>query len=182
MPSSGKLATALVAAMSLQPGSAMRTVSQLSAACAVPRLRARQPAPTTNPVRKPVDNLVDNSFITSPWNWFFGLLIHRLGRLWKARLALEVIKVDVVAHVLLTGISERLVVPALEGAQGQRLGYEAAPTLAGQYLVVYDRNIPFAACLTEKGGEQRLVLGRLAEFFQLERVLLGVVQQARVLL
>jgi hypothetical protein len=49
----------------------------------------------------------------------------------KPRPALQVIKVDVVAHVLLAGINEGLVVPGGAFALGQSFAYQATPALAG---------------------------------------------------
>ena len=93
---------ALVAAMSLQPGSAIFTVSQLCSAKAEALLNAIRPTVTA------VDNL----------RMDFPLTLLVLAGLWITGLALQIIKVDVVAHVLLTGIDQRLVIPALQLADG----------------------------------------------------------------
>jgi hypothetical protein len=62
-------------------------------------------------------------------------LLNPGGGLWITCLALEVVEIDVVAHVLLAGVHQRLVVPALQLADGQRLGHQAAAALAGQHLL-----------------------------------------------
>ncbi|MCY1398572.1 hypothetical protein D9M71_136070 [compost metagenome] len=79
-----------------------------------------------------------------------------------------------VTHVLLTGVHQRLVIPALELAEGQRLGHEASAPLAGEHLLVNRRNVPFGPRFGEKIVEQLAMLRRMTEFFQFARVILYV--------
>ena len=81
-----------------------------------------------------------------------------------------------VAHVLLTGVHQRLVIPALQLALGQRLVDQAATALTGEHLLVDRRDVPFGPRLKQKGGKQRPMLRRLAEFFLLARVVVYVEQ------
>ncbi|MOA16247.1 hypothetical protein D3C78_1364500 [compost metagenome] len=86
-----------------------------------------------------------------------------------------------VTHVLLAGVHQRLVIPALEFAQGQRLGDETAAPLAGEHLLMNGRDVPLGTRLGEKFGEQGLMLRGLAEIFQLLGIIANVEQQARVI-
>src|SRR3990167_7534108 len=134
MPSSRKPVMALVAAMSLQPGSAIFTVSQPFSANADALPRARNPTVST------VDNFCMD----------FPLTLLVLAGLWITCFALQIIKVDVVAHVLLTGVHQGLVIPALQLADGQRLGDKTPTALAREHLLVDRRDIPFGACFSEE--------------------------------
>ena len=83
-----------------------------------------------------------------------GNLTSVLAGLWKTCLALQIVEVDMVAHVLLTGVYQWLVVPALQLALGQRFEYQAATALAGEHLLVDRRDVPFGPRLTQKRLEQ----------------------------
>lgn len=85
-----------------------------------------------------------------------------------------------VAHVLLTGVHQWLVVPALQLAEGQRLGHEPPAPLAGEHLLVNRRDVPFGPRFGEKIVEQLAMLRRMAEFFLFARVVAYVEEQARV--
>ena len=78
-----------------------------------------------------------------------------------------------VAHVLLTGVHQWLVIPALQLADGQGIGDETPASLAREHLLVNRRNIPFGPCFGEKIVEQLAMLRRLAEFFQFPRVIVS---------
>jgi hypothetical protein len=64
-----------------------------------------------------------------------------------------------VAHVLLTGVYQRLVIPTLQLADCQRLGDKTSTTLAGEHLVVYRRYIPFGPSFSQEISEQLLMSG-----------------------
>src|SRR3989338_6354268 len=166
MPSSRKAVMPLVTAISLQPGSASLTVLQLWSAWAGTALSASQLAPASS--------IAGRLFIALPLCPVVLIVAVGLAGLWKARLAFEVVEVDVVAHVLLAGVDQRLVIPALERAQGQGLGDETPSALAGEYLLIKGRQGPFGPCLGQECGEQRLVPGALAEFMDLVWILAGV--------
>ncbi len=63
-----------------------------------------------------------------------------------------------VAHVLLTGVYHRLVVPALQRSEGQGIGDEAPAPLAGEHLLVDRRDIPFRPGFGQEVVEQLLVV------------------------
>src|SRR5450830_1511010 len=102
----------------------------------------------------------------------FTLLV--LAGLWITGFAFQIIEVDVVAHVLLTGVHQRLVIPALQLADSQGFGDETPAPLTGEHLLVNRRNVPFGPRLGEKIVKQRPVLRRLAEFFLFTRVVMYV--------
>ena len=85
-----------------------------------------------------------------------------------------------IAHVLLAGIDEGLVIPAgpLALLQGRR--DEAPPPLAGQYLAVQARQIPALANLGLEAGEQLGVIGAGGQVLALQRIVLQIEQQRRV--
>src|SRR5471032_424826 len=136
MPFNRKPVIALVAAISLQPGSAIFTVSQPVSAYALALLSTNMPSATVN------------------FCMAFPLSLLVLAGLWVTCLALQVVEVDVVAHVLLTGVHQWLVIPALQLALGQRLKHQAATALAGEHLLVDRRDVPFGPRLTQKRLEQ----------------------------
>ena len=55
-----------------------------------------------------------------------------------------------VAHVLLTGVDQWLVIPALQLALGQRLKHQASTALAGEHLLVDRRDVPFGPRFTRR--------------------------------
>ena len=79
-----------------------------------------------------------------------------------------------VAHVLLTGVHQRLVIPALQLADGQRIGDETPAPLAREHLLVNRRDVPFGPRFGEKIVEQLAMLRRLAEFFLFARVIVYI--------
>ena len=81
-----------------------------------------------------------------------------------------------VAHVLLTGVHQWLVIPALQLALGQCFKHQTAAALAGEHLLVDRRDVPFGPRLVQEGCKQRLMLRRLAEFFLFTRVVVYVVE------
>ena len=62
-----------------------------------------------------------------------------------------------VAHVLLTGVHQWLVIPALQLALGQCFKHQATAALAGEHLLVDRRDVPFGPRLLQKRLEQRPV-------------------------
>ncbi|MNY24229.1 hypothetical protein D3C86_1579320 [compost metagenome] len=104
----------------------------------------------------------------------FPLTLLVLAGLWITCFTFQIVEVDVVAHVLLTGVHQRLVIPALQLAEGQRLGHETSAPLAGEHLLVNRRDVPFGPRFGEKVVEKLAMLRRMAEFFQFARVVVYV--------
>ncbi|MNS87929.1 hypothetical protein D3C72_1218860 [compost metagenome] len=75
---------------------------------------------------------------------------------------------------MLTGVHQRLVIPALQLADGQGVGDETPAPLTREHLLVDRRNIPFSPRFGEKVVEKLTMLWRLAEFFQFARVIVYV--------
>lgn len=86
-----------------------------------------------------------------------------------------------IAHVLLTGIHQWLVIPALQLADGQGIGDETPAPLAREHLLMDSWNVPFGASFGEKFVEKLTMLRRFAEFFQFSRVIAYIEEQARVI-
>ena len=92
--------------------------------------------------------------ITDNFCMAFPLYLLVLAGLWITCLALQVVEVDMVAHVLLTGVHQWLVIPALQLAFGQRLEHQATTALAGEHLLVDRRDVPFGPRFIQKRLEQ----------------------------
>lgn len=104
----------------------------------------------------------------------FPLTLLVLAGLWITCFTLQIVEVDVVAHVLLAGVHQRLVIPALQFADGQGVGDETPASLTGEHLLVDRRDIPFGPRFGEKLLEKLPMLRQLAEFFLFLRIVMYI--------
>src|SRR5688572_30636261 len=118
--------------MSIQPGSDMRTVAQLS--FSAPIAPDARPSARRAPATDVATRLMFPSVLWAS-DGFRPLMLGRAnGR--EARHALEVVEVDAVAHVAPARIFERLMVPRVLLAHLHGLGEEEPPALARQHIRV----------------------------------------------
>src|SRR5450830_748329 len=103
--------------------------------------------------RRPTVSAVDNFFIAFPLR---SLLV--LAGLWITRFAFQIVEVDMVAHVLLTGVHQWLVIPALQLALAHGGGDETTAPLPAEHLLVDRRDVPFRPGFGQEVVEECLVL------------------------
>lgn len=81
-----------------------------------------------------------------------------------------------VTHVLLAGIYQWLMVPAVQLADSQRLGYQAATALAGQHLLAQAGHVPTLSGFLDERLQQRLVVRAAGEVLPLVRVAVKIIE------